>query len=89
MWDVGPRTGGFDMGNEKDCKVENSRKKSMQARPGWIRGQEHWLAKLSNNDVEQIRRLHEEDGWGYRSIAALFEISRGHVRYICKYVRRV
>lgn len=68
--------------------AEQGRKSTAAPRPGWPRGQAHWLAKLSDNDVALIRQLHEVDGWGYRAIAKKFEMSRGHVRYICQYKRR-
>jgi len=51
-------------------------------------GEDHPKAKLTNRDVELIRRLHEE-GLSYRTIAEKFEVSKMLVCYICTYRRRV
>lgn len=51
-------------------------------------GETHPAAKLSDHEVELIRRLHEVDGWGYRRLVAKFEISKTQVRRICHYQQR-
>jgi len=48
-------------------------------------GEMHKDAKLSRHEVELIRRLHEDSGWGYRRLAKKFEIGRSTVRAICRY----
>jgi hypothetical protein len=46
-------------------------------------GDSHPNAKLTDADVELLRALHGE-GWGYRRLAAKFEVSKSLVRYIIK-----
>lgn len=50
-------------------------------------GESHALAKITDAEVEMIRRLHE-DGMGYKRIAKKFDISRSSVAMICRYERR-
>lgn len=50
-------------------------------------GEDHPRAKLTDHDVEQIRRL-AEGGMQYKHIAVKFEISRWTVGRICRYERR-
>lgn len=50
-------------------------------------GEDHRSAKLTDGEVEQIRRLHE-GGMGYSRIAVKFEISKSSVALICRYERR-
>lgn len=51
-------------------------------------GESHALAKLTDAEVEMIRRLHEEDGIGYKKLAEKYEISKSSVAMICRYERR-
>jgi len=46
-------------------------------------GDSHHNAKLSDGDVELLQALHGE-GWGYRRLAAKFEVSKSLVRDIVK-----
>lgn len=46
-------------------------------------GDSHHNAKLSDHDVELLLAMHVE-GWGYRTLAAKFEVSKSLVRKICK-----
>lgn len=50
-------------------------------------GETHWKADLSDHEVELMRSLHDE-GWGYRRLAAKFEIPRDTVRSIVNYRTR-
>jgi DNA invertase Pin-like site-specific DNA recombinase len=50
-------------------------------------GEDHPRAKITNRDVELIRRLHEE-GMPYRELAQKFEISRMQAWRICSYRER-
>lgn len=52
-------------------------------------GEDHQNAKLTNREVDLIREMHEQDGLGYRRLAAKFEISPSQVRHIVKGVWRV
>ena len=51
-------------------------------------GEHHQKAKLSDQDVEWIRQLHEEHGISYPKLAAKFEISERMIGCICRYERR-
>lgn len=44
-------------------------------------------AKLTDHDVDLLWQLHEQ-GYGYKRLATVFEISRGHARDIIKGRRR-
>lgn len=58
-------------------------------RPCAVRfGEDHPQAKLTNYEIELVRRLHEEDGKGYGWLARKFELSKGAVAKICRYERR-
>lgn len=48
-------------------------------------GQDHPQARLTDHDVDLIRRMHEADGWGYKRLAKKFEVSRHTIRDICTY----
>lgn len=50
-------------------------------------GQMHPAAKLTDREVELIRRLHE-DGMGVREIARKFEVSHTQVWRIVRYLSR-
>lgn len=53
-----------------------------------LKGEDHPKAILTDGEVEHLRRLYEEGGWGYKRLAAKFEVSRESVRDIVKYRRR-
>lgn len=46
-------------------------------------GQDHHNAKLTDADVELLLTMNEE-GWGYRRLAAKFEVSKSLTRDIIK-----
>lgn len=50
-------------------------------------GEDHGRAKLSDAEVELLLRLRRE-GWGYRRLAAKFEICRSAAKRICLGVAR-
>jgi hypothetical protein len=50
-------------------------------------GEDHPQAKLSDVEVELLLRLRAE-GWGYRRLAAKFEIARSTVKRICLGLKR-
>lgn len=50
-------------------------------------GESHHLARLTNHEVDLLLDLREE-GWGYRKLAAKFEVSKTLVRKICKGLAR-
>lgn len=51
-------------------------------------GQYHHKAKLTDDEVDAIRYLHEFRKWGYRRIALHIGCHRNTVRQICLYQRR-
>lgn len=51
-------------------------------------GQTHHRAILSDEQVDCIRDLHEEQRWSYSRIAMEFGISKAAVAMICQYRRR-
>lgn len=56
---------------------------------GRVVGEDHPRAKLTDADVELIRELHEEyEGYGYRKLAKMFDVSRWYIRDLCTYKRR-
>ena len=50
-------------------------------------GQDHQNAKLTDAEVETLLRFREQ-GWGYKRLAAKFEISKAQVRRICSGLAR-
>lgn len=50
-------------------------------------GQDHQNAKLSDREVDLIRRLHE-DGMSYKRLADKFGVAKSTVASIVKYQRR-
>jgi len=50
-------------------------------------GEDHQNAKLTDAEVELIRRLHE-DGVSYETLAEKFEVSKWAIGRICRYERR-
>lgn len=51
-------------------------------------GESHPRARLSDHDVELMRRLHEEHGLGYGTLADKFECGASTARDICTYRTR-
>jgi hypothetical protein len=58
--------------NERGCRI----------------GQDHPRAKFSDHEIELMRRLHEEHGFGYRRIAAKFNASFAYAGRVCRYLVR-
>lgn len=52
-------------------------------------GQTHHRAKLTDEQVDQIRDLHEYEQWSYLRISKKFGVSKGAVAWICQYKKRV
>lgn len=50
-------------------------------------GETHYAAKLTNEDVEQIRKLVEQ-GMLHREVAAMFQVTRQNVTKIVNFQRR-
>lgn len=43
---------------------------------------------LTDREVERMRDLHEVDGYGYKRLAKIFEVSLSSIASICRYERR-
>lgn len=48
------------------------------------RGQLHWRAKLSNQEIELIRQLHD-GGMGVTAIAKKFSVHKSHISRVTRY----
>lgn len=55
---------------------------------GYPVGQDHHNAKLTNDQVDRIRDLHEDYGLTYRQLAAMYGVSKSMIAGICQYRRR-
>jgi hypothetical protein len=55
---------------------------------GYRIGSSHHNATISDEVVDKMRDLHEDDGIGYRRLAKMFNLSRSVVAKLCKYERR-
>lgn len=51
-------------------------------------GEDHPRAVLTNHEVELIRSMHEDEGFGYGRLAALFGVSKTCIQDVCIYRRR-
>lgn len=51
-------------------------------------GEDHQHARLTNEQVERIRDLHEDHGLKYSQLAAMFQVSKSAIAGICQYRRR-
>lgn len=51
-------------------------------------GQWHPGASLTDSEVEAMRRMHEQDKYGYGRLAKVFEVPKSTVAQICTYKRR-
>ena len=51
-------------------------------------GELHYRAKLTTQQVDQIRRLHENERWGYRRLSDHFDVPRATIQALCNYSRR-
>ncbi len=52
------------------------------------KGQHHYKAKLTDHEVELMRKMHEEEKCSYNFLAKIFEVSKVHVQMLCTYRRR-
>lgn len=52
---------------------------------GYRIGEHHHNSRISNEKVDEIRALHEDDGLGYRKISKLTGIKRSTIQKICNY----
>lgn len=55
---------------------------------GRLIGEHHQNAKLSNETVDKIRELREDEGMTYVQLARMFSVPKSTIADICKYRRR-
>ena len=55
---------------------------------GYRIGESHHNARISQEVVDKLRDLHEDENIGYRRLAKMFGLSRSVVQKICNYERR-
>lgn len=51
-------------------------------------GQGHQFAKLTDEQVDRIRDLHEEHNLSYSQLAAMYQVGKSVIAGICQYRRR-
>ncbi|MFN8758665.1 MAG: hypothetical protein ACK5XA_07650 [Tagaea sp.] len=51
-------------------------------------GQYHQNAVLTDREVEQMREMHEREGWTAKALAEKFDVSRSLAEKILRYERR-
>lgn len=51
-------------------------------------GEGHQWARLSDQEVDRIRDLHEDHGLSYSQLAAMYSVSKQTIASICQYQRR-
>ncbi len=51
-------------------------------------GESHQGARLSDEQVDRIRDLHEDHGLSYLQLAAMYSVSKQTIASICQYRRR-
>lgn len=55
---------------------------------GYRIGSSHHNARLSDEVIDKIRDMHEDQEIGYRKLAKIFDIPLSTIKKICKYERR-
>lgn len=55
---------------------------------GYALGEDHHNSKLTNEQVDRIRDLHEDHGLSYKQLAAMYCVSKSAIACICRYERR-
>ncbi len=73
----------------KGIGVENIKWVKVSQESGRLCGESHPQAKLSDDQVEQIRCMKEDQGLSYREIATKMGVKYDTIVSICKYHRRV
>lgn len=51
-------------------------------------GESHPNARYSDAEIELMRTMHEELGWGYRRLCRVWECSKSYMRDVLLYRRR-
>lgn len=51
-------------------------------------GESHPRARFTDHEIELMRTMHEELGYGYRRLGRIFECAKSYVAKVCKGQRR-
>lgn len=51
-------------------------------------GESHPNARYSDHEIELMRAMYEELGWGYRRLARIWECTHSYMRKLIKFERR-
>ena len=74
------------------CDVEQMKRRKVVIiavnEQGYRIGSSHHNATISDEIVDKMRDLHEDDLIGYRRLAKMFNLPRSVVQKICNYERR-
>lgn len=65
-----------------------STRKNVRVPANRTKGEERHGVKVTDHEVELIRDLHENDGWGYRRLAKAFDLSCTHIKRLVLYKLR-
>lgn len=65
-----------------------AKRRCRRGEKGRLAGERHPNARYSDHEIEVMRDMHEQHGFGYRRLAVIFECSRSYVRNVCKFKRR-
>lgn len=69
----------------KELQVERNKQTGEKGRRC---GESHPNARYSDAEIELMRTMREELGYGYRRLARIWECSRGYMRDVLTYRRR-
>jgi hypothetical protein len=64
--------------------LDNMRDMIERDRACWYVGEENPHAKLTEDQVREIRRLYAEGGWSYRRLAPMFGVNWSAIRQVVK-----
>lgn len=64
-------------------------KGSKKKTANWPRGEQHFRAKLTDEQVREMRRRNQEDGTGYPTLHRQFHCGQSTARDICTYRTRI
>jgi len=51
-------------------------------------GDDHPKAKLTDEEIEEIRSLYDDEMYGYTALARKFNVPKSTIAMICRYERR-
>jgi DNA-binding transcriptional regulator YiaG len=69
--------------------MDHAYKHNLVSQKNKARGINHYYAKLTFEDIQEIRELRFESGFSVKAIAILFDITGSYVRELCNFKRRL